>query len=83
MDDTRDVIEARVRELLQFLDVTPECEEVLPFAVGIAIQQTRAAIFAAPDWALSPMRRCRIYRRCAGHGGAGSAPLNELARYGK
>jgi len=65
MDDTLEVIEARARELLHYLDDDVECELALPFAVAYAVQQMRAAINLAPPRALSPMRRCRMYRRCA------------------
>ena len=65
MDDSMTEIEACVRELLHYLDCNVECESALPFAVAYAVQQMRAAIDVAPPRALSPMRRCRIYRRCA------------------
>jgi len=65
MDDTMEVIEVRVRELLNYLDDDVECELALPFAVAYAVQQMRAAITMAPPRALSPIRRCRMYRRCA------------------
>ncbi len=68
LDDTMDAIEARVRELLNYLDEDVDCELALPFAVAYSIQKMRAAIIMAPPRALSPMRRCRIYRRCAGRG---------------
>lgn len=65
MDDTNIEIESRVRELLQYLDDDVDCELALPFAVAYSIQKMRAAITMAPPRALPPMRRCRIYRRCA------------------
>jgi len=68
MDKIGDAVEFRARELLHYLDATPQCEEALPFAVGYAIQQMRAAIVMAPPRALSPIRRCRLFRRCAGQG---------------
>ena len=65
MDDTMEVIEARVRELIVYLDDDVNCELALPFPVAYAIQKMRAALRFAPPRALSPMRRCRLYRRCA------------------
>ena len=55
-DDTMTAIEARVRELIIYLDDDVNCELALPFPVAYAIQQMGAALRFAPPRALSPMR---------------------------
>ena len=60
--------EARVLELLEYLDSEPECEAALPFAVAHGIEQLReAADRMMPAPSLTHLQRGRLRRTRAGY----------------